>query len=212
MTKRSATGERELSQKRKMMWGALGVFLGVSAVIVIVNSLLRGFMSRYTISRYVGLETWSAVVFLVANFIVMGLMAEYLYMMGRRWGMKKMYFWMVVVMGMMLIVLSAFPVGYFDVGGVKSVPSRVHETAARLMFAIMMVIAVMLAVSKQATRRTRVLAGVFVIYGLVCAVANFGEWVWFMQGLLIFESIYLLGFMGFCAMIQEKTEVGERKK
>lgn len=199
--------------QKGLMLAALGIFLAETLGIVVVNSLMgHGVHFEWTISRYVGLETWSAVTFAVLNFVVMLMMLYYLYGVGESWQMGRGFYVLVVVIVLALVGLSACPLGYFDVAGAVSLVSRVHEFCSRSMFVMMLVLAVVVMTCRQATRATRVLVGVFVGYGLVCAYGFLVRADWFIGGGLIFEAVYLLGFMGWCLGCQtKKTLVGKSR-
>ena len=195
---------REIKQKGLMLT-ALGIFLVEVVGIVGVNSLMgHGVHLAWTISRYVGLETWSAVVFAVLNLIVMLAMLYYLYGVGESWQMKRGFYILVVAIVLALVGLSACPLGYFDMAGSVSLVSRIHEFCSRLMFVLMLILVLVVMMCRRATRTTQILAGVFICYGLVCAFGFLTRASWFIGGGLIFEAVYLLGFMGWCLGCQTK--------
>lgn len=186
-----------VARKRGLMLGAIGLFVLTATLAVVINTLAGyGFHLEYSISRYVGLETWSAVLFALGNFLVAAWIAQYLDYLGRIWEMPRWFFWVIVVMVAALVGLSVCPLGYFDrAPGVKSMPTLVHELASRLMFSMMMVVAAaMLVKGKIGTA-----GGVaFLVYGVLCVLGYLLKAPWFMNMMLIFESGYLLGFMVLC--------------
>lgn len=193
-------------ERRHLMLYAMMIFLTTGTLAVAVNSLLGyGFHTEYSISRYVGLEAWSAVMFALGNLVVAGLMVRYLYSLGETWKLPRWFFWVVVIMAGALICLSAWPVGYFDVPGMgKSVPTRVHETSSKLMFAMMLVVAIVIMTTKQAQKWCRLAGLVFLIYGVICVVGYLTHASWFMNVMLFFEAAYLLSFMVLCLGLGEK--------
>lgn len=193
-------------EKRHLMLYAMVVFLMTGTLAVAVNSIAGyGFHTDYSISKYVGLETWSAVMFALGNIVVAGLMLRYMYDLGETWKLPRWFFWVVVVMAAALICLSAWPVGYFDVMGAgKSVPTRVHETSSRLMFAMMLVVATVIMKTKQAKKWCRWAGMVFLVYGVICVVGYLTHASWFMNVMLFFEAFYLLSFMVLCFGLGEK--------
>lgn len=200
--------------QKGLMLAALGIFLVEVVGIVEVNSLMgHGVHFEWTISRYVGLETWSAVVFAILNLVVMLAMLYYLYGVGESWRMERGFYVLVVTIVLALVGLSACPLGYFDVAGSVSLISRVHEFCSRLMFMMMLVLALIVVTCSRASKTTRILVGIFVGYGLVCAYGFVVRAGWFVQGGLVFEAAYLLGFMGWCLSCQtKKTLVGKIKQ
>lgn len=193
-----------------LMAGAIVTFLTTVLAAIVFNSTLmgHGFHSEYSISRYVGLETWSAVLFGLGNVLALILMLYYLYEMGESLKMPRVYFWLVILMAIGLIGLSACPVGYFDLPGTayaSSAPSRIHEICSRLMFLAMLLSQALVAVIGLADKRTRILAAVFAVYGLICIFGYFSKSAWFLNALLFFETMYLLGFMVVCLISRKRV-------
>lgn len=193
--------------ERRPIVVALLAFVLTTVAAVTINSWLRqAFTPSYSISRYVGSETWSAIVFALANVVVAVNVLSYLYLVGERWRLARVYFWLVVAMMVGLIGLSACPVGYFDTAGyATSVPSHVHEVSSRMMFCCMLAVAGMIVLCQRASRATRMAAAVYVAYGVVCILGYLTKAQWFLQHLLLFESCYLFGFLAFCLGLQGRS-------
>lgn len=189
------------------MWMATGVFALVTALIVAVNSMISGWHLEYSISRYVGLQTWSAILFALSNFVVIGLVGKYLYAVGEHWRLKRWFYYVIVLMMVAFVGVSMCPLGYFDrfVAG-KSVVSVIHELCSRGLFVCMAVLALGLFLCRQIDQKTRILCAVFVLYGIVCAIAYFRRSGWLTQAMLVFESCYIVGFMMLCCGFREKTK------
>ena len=188
---------------RKLMFRALVTFLTVAMLAVVLNSWIWGYgwHLEYSISRYVGLETWSAVMFALVNVATMIFMLYYLFQVGEAWQMPRWYYYLVVVMAAALIGLSACPVGYFDAPGAvyaSSLPSKIHEISSRTMFAMMLAVAAILAWSKRTATGAKVWCIIFVLYGLLCIYGYFSHAQWFAAVLLMLESRYLVGFIVLC--------------
>lgn len=202
-------------QKRRVwMWLAMLVFVLTASGAILVNSfwLGDGLHFSYSISKYVGSATWSVVIFALGNVLVARWMAKYLYSLGRSWKFSRWFFWAVVVMAVALLGLSAFPTYYFDLGTAKSLISFVHEICSRLMFAVMLVVAMRLALTGMASWGSRRRSAEFVLYGLLCIFGFFSKAEWFAAWLLVFESCYLLGFMALCLGLKDKTKVSLEEK
>ncbi len=199
--------------QRKWMLMAIGIFLFTSLLAVTLNSLRYGWHWGYSISRYVGLETWSAVLFALGNIGVAALFGKYLYAVSETWQMSRWFYVVIVVTAMALLGLSACPIGYFDLPGANygsSAPSQIHQICSRLMFACMLLMAFVWQLSGKVHAKTRCFCAVFVVYGVICVVAYLMEWDWFFRTLLVFESAYILGFMVLCWRLQGNKTNQER--
>lgn len=185
-----------------MGW-ALAIFALESLGIVLINSLSYGWHPDYSISYYVGLEAWSVLVFALGNMVVTGLLGKYLFAIGKAWNLPRWYYYLVVLIGVTLIGLSACPLGYFARKGLM-MGDRVHEFCSRTMFCCMSLVAVMFLLSKYAKRINRWGALVFVIYGLVAGVAYCLGAGWMVEGKIFAESTYLIGFMVLGLTLQTK--------
>lgn len=71
--------------KKGGLWLALAVFLTTATLGVVINSFVfgRGLSLDRSISRYVGYETWSAILFALGNFLVVAMVGKYLWKLGR---------------------------------------------------------------------------------------------------------------------------------
>ena len=189
------------------MIGAIGVFLFTSLAAISFNSLHYGWHWGYSISRYVGLETWSALLFALGNILVAGLFGKYLYAVSEAWRMPKWFYVVIVMTAVALLGLSACPIGYFDLPGAKygtSAPSQIHQICSRLMFVCMLLMAFVWQLCGKVQTQMRYWCMGFVVYGIFCAVGYFWKLEWFSQLMLIFESAYILGFMVLCWRLQGK--------
>lgn len=187
---------------------ALGVFLVVSTLIVLVNSLLRhSIRVNFSISRYVGLESWSAILFFISNLVVASWIAAYLYELGRILRMPRVYYWLVVGVVVMLVGLSICPLGFFDryrgLGGA----SIMHQICSRLMFILMALITLMVILNRSVCLYTKVVGGIFLCYMIICIIGHLLKINWFVGHFLIFEALYLVAFMLFCSLCQTEDEI-----
>lgn len=194
--------------KRESMVNALTVFMSTALIAIVANSINGyGFHLNYSISRYVGLEAWSSLMFGISNVIVAVLMARYLWSLGRTWKMWKIYYVVVVVMIVMLLGLSICPIGRFDniYQGEPGPVSIVHEYCSRIMFSMMIVTAFFWVISGRVGRKTWWAAVLYVMMGMVYALAFVAERAWLRSGMLIFESSFLIGFMVLCLFARGKS-------
>lgn len=182
--------------KKGGVWLALGVFLVTASLGVIINSFVfgRGFRLGWSISRYVGCETWSAILFALGNFLVVAMVGKYLWELGEKWHMLRVYYYCAFLMCVGLVLLSIFPVGYFDNAAGKSVISFVHEISSRTMFIAMMLMAAMLAGNWRASAQTRAVCVAYLVYAVFCVTGYLTHGSWFTPLILIFESVYIATF------------------
>lgn len=181
--------------KKGGLWLALGVFLVTATLGVVINSFVfqRGLSLDRSISRYVGYEAWSAILFALGNFVVAGTVGSYLWKLGEFWKMPRIYYYCAFLMVVGLIMLSVFPVGYFDLGGQKSVISYAHEIASRTMFIMMMLMAAMLA-GRRASAGTMAACAMYLVYAVFCVTGYLTEGEWFTPLILIYEWVYIAAF------------------
>ena len=179
------------------MLAALTIFLTTAALAIILNATVGGYGWHvgWSISKYVGLELWSVIMFAVGNCFVAALMGSYMWQLGQRWGMPKFYYVLILMVVVALLAVSFCPFGFCDVGGAKGIVTRAHEFSSRSLFVIMMVIAAMIAIYQRVNRLTMVLNVAFVIFAICSVVGDLTKAAWFTPLILIYETSYLLGFM-----------------
>ena len=204
--------EQVNSSKKRLVLYAAVAFALTSVAAIVVNSLLgHGWHIEYSISRYVGLETWSALVFFLGNLVVAGCVLYYLEYIAEIWGLPRWFNWLVVIMLITLLVLSACPIGYFDLPGAAygtSAPSNLHGICSRMMFCSMILAGAVFALTTKATKHTRIMAGIFVAYGLLCVYGYFMKASWLASGLVFFEWSFLMAFLGLCGILKSKKSEG----
>lgn len=188
---------------------AMAVFLGSSFLSIAINSDVfgHGFDVSSSISHYVGLEIWSAVFFTIANAFVLTLLGTYLWRMGEAWRMPKAFFLLIVVLGVSLMGLSVFPSGMFDTGESSSLITWMHWLTSRTMFFTMMLISAMVILCKRANRVAHLVNVIFMMYAILCLVGFLTGDAWFSQAVMIFETLYLFGFMMAMALCDERKEM-----
>lgn len=189
--------------------GAMMSFLGTAFLIVAINSVIfhHGFHPDKTISNYVGMEIWSALVFAVSNIFVTMFIGRYLWQLGQAWQMPKIFYGLVIFQAVTLLALSACPVGMFDVAGAApSIISWIHSISARAMFFAMMLIAAMIVFCRRANVLAHVLNAFYVVYAAVCIFGHFAERPWFVANIMFIEAAYLFGFMVVMAFCDKRPE------
>ncbi len=190
--------EEVLARRKKWMWVGLAVFLLTASAAIVVNSLAcgHGFVVSRSISRYVGFETWSAVLFALGNFVATGTTMAYLWGLGEKWKMPRIYYYMTFLMGLGLVCLSVWPVGYFDTEAGKSIISYAHEISSRTMFAMMLLVAIMLVFRRTySSKKSRVIAALYAIYGVACMLGYFTGGGWFISYFMFYEGFYIAAFI-----------------
>mgnify|MGYP001054451178 FL=1 len=200
-----------MPRKRRLV-AALIIFLVTSLAAVILNSFMMGYGLEVerSISRYVGFEIWSSVIFAFGNFFAAGATGAFLWCLGELWELPRVYYYCVIVMVLGLIGLSLCPIGLFDMGGEKSIVSLIHELASRTMFIMMMVVAGLLALRPYGTRGSRVVCWVYVVYGLFCVVGYLTKGSWFIPYCLFFETFYIAAFV-LVLLVQKDKRVSSNK-
>ncbi len=189
--------------------GAMMSFLGTAFLIIAINSIVfrHGFHPNLTISRYVGMEIWSALVFALSNIFVTMFIGRYLWQLGQAWQMPKLYYCLVIFQAVTLLALSACPVGMFDVTSTApSVISWIHNLSARAMFLTMMLIAAMVVFCRRANVLAHVFNAFYVLYAAICIFGHFAERPWFVANIMFIEAAYLFGFMLAMAFCDKRLE------
>lgn len=189
--------ERIAMPRKRWLVVALIVFLTTSLTAVILNSFVMGYGLNVerSISRYVGFEVWSSVIFALGNFFAAGATGAFLWHLGELWQLPRVYYYCVIAMVVGLVGLSLCPIGLFDVNGQKSIISLIHELSSRTMFIMMMAVMALLAARPYGTRLSRTLCWTYVVYGLVCTVGYLARGSWFIPYCLLFETCYIAAFV-----------------
>lgn len=201
------TKKAELPSKWLIV-GALMVFLGTAFLGIVANSTMfrHGFNTAWSISHYVGLEIWSAIVFTLGNIFVTIFMGYYLWKLGLAWKMPRVFYWLIVVLAATLLGLSVCPSGMFDVGESISIITWVHILTSRGMFIAMMLIAAMIVICRHANRSAHLVNVIYLMYAVVCIVGFMTESPWFAQNVMLFETLYIVAFMTALAFCDDKRE------
>ncbi len=188
--------------------GALAIFLGTAFLSIALNSTVfgHGLNISESISHYVGLEVWSAIVFTLGNAFVAMLMSVFLWKLGEVWRMPKIFYVLIVVLVASLMGLSVCPAGMFDVGESTSLITWIHIITSRTMFITMMAIAALIVICRHANTLAHIVNVIYLIYAVICVVGFMSGAEWFMSGVMIFETMYLAGFMFAIAACDERSE------
>lgn len=199
---------------KKFIHIATGVFLATEVLVVLLYAFVfgRGFHLNWSISRYMGTDYWSAILFALTNFIVVYLVLRYLLQVRRVHGLSA--FWLVLVIAMVVayIGLSICPIGLFDpYWGHFGIVSTLHHTFSQTLFAIMAMVALgtMLVIKKgKLFIAFGVALIVYMIGSIYCYKASVG---FFVDNVLLFESGYILANLIFYSLIPKKSGIIEEQ-
>lgn len=200
----------KLSKKWPII-AALLVFLLGAGVAVTRGIISEAYVGRRqnwalgnTISYYVGTTTWTAAMFAVLAVIAAGLTWYYLWKMGQAWRMPRVHYYLVMTFVVALVWLAMCPVGYADYAGHVSLVSRMHEVASRTMFMMMALIALSIALKREASAKTRALSAAYVVLAVISVLGYLTDGWWFMPALLNWESGYILAFLLLMAVARRR--------
>lgn len=92
-----------------------------------------------TVSRYVGLELWTSVLFAIFNLAIIIIMLRYYFSLWK----SRSLFWLILgcLQALGFFLLSIFPANVFMESPVRETVVNIHEFSARLMFISMFVMA-----------------------------------------------------------------------
>lgn len=204
------SARRVAMPRKRWLVAALVVFLVTSMTAIFLNSFLmgHGWSTERSVSRYVGFEIWSSMIFAVGNLFAAGVTGAFLWKLGGLWKMPRIYYYCVMLMVLGLIWLSLCPIGLCDPGdGRKSIVSFAHEVSSRTMFLMMMAAAGMIALRSYATDVSRILCGGYVVYGAFCILGYLTHSHWFEARVLIFETVYIAGFVILLLVLKDRRLV-----
>ena len=172
------------------LWGGAGVVYVVTALVVVLVNWLAGNHAGemgLSVSAYVGLNGWSAVMFLVSNVIVVLLTG--LGMRGVK--MTKLQGVVLGLVGMGLLGCSIFPLQYADRAAFSS---EMHQLFAEWFFlAVTGFFIVAMICSKS-----KVLKGFFagaIGYAVLYIILYVMKWEMFMDTIFIWENGFIVLFI-----------------
>ena len=203
-----------MKMNKKLIHAATGVFLATEVLVIVLYTFAfgRGFNLNWSISRYMGTDYWSAILFALSNFLVVFLVLKYLLQVRKVH--KLSLFWLVLVIAMVVayVGLSICPIGLFDPSwGHFGIVSTLHHTFSQTLFAIMAMVALgtMLVIKRG---KIFIAFGIALIVYMVgstyCYKASIG---FFIDNVLIFESAYILANLVFYSLIPKKSGIIEKQ-
>ncbi len=166
-------------------------------VIIGYYWIFRGYAGNLvlTISRYVGLEIWTSILFFIFNIFIIILMLRFYLFSWRNY--SKFWLFCALVQALGFIILSIFPHQSFLSGEIGDIVSGIHIFMARMMFMAMFLMGaeqLRLIVSKK-MKPPKILL-VFLLCGVFCFFGFSFQWKFVEDTILVWESLYIFLFMG----------------
>ena len=139
-----------------------------------------------TISRYVGLNWWSSLIFCAGNMAIIVMVVYYLLTRAKERGaLWRMLMYVFVIAFMALSISPHVP----D----ESMPAVIHKFFAGVMFVDIALIS-LLSIAKAQRKSTLIFAVFFTIYSVYFCISDVLRVPYFMDLILWFESAYLYAF------------------
>ncbi len=196
---------------KKFIHAATIIFTGVLAVVVLLHSLVfeRGFHANWSISRYMGTDFWSAILFAVSNFVVMGFVLKYLLQVRKMHHLSIFWLFGVAVMLLAYLGVSLCPIGLFDAEwGNFGVVSNLHHVFSNALFISMAVIAVDTMIEMRRGKALIIYGIVMLAYAALCTYGYLGKGTEFYSifgtNVFYFETGYILANLVFYGLIPKK--------
>lgn len=194
---------------KKFVHIGVALFIVVWMLIIGLHSFAfnEGFNPNWSISRYMGLKPWSAIVFALFNFAIIGFVLKYMFQVRKKHHLS--IFWLLGVAVMMLAYLgvSFCPIGLFDEKwGEFGIVSNCHHVFSSTLFIAMAVVALdtMIEIRKG---KAMMIYGVFLLIFAAFSTYCFasGQVPFFWQYVLYFESGYILANLVFYELIPKEV-------
>ena len=176
------------------------VFAFSQVVILGYNWIFGGYFGNIslTVSKYVGLDVWSSVLFAICNFLIGFLMVRY-YLYAYK-SLSKLWLVLGFIQLFGFIGLSIFPHVAFLTGDIKEFVVNLHIMLARIMFFAMFGMALeRLRIACGRDNRNKFAAKIclaFLVYGIIYVFGYFIKDSFFWHIMLLWETGYIYAFMG----------------
>lgn len=189
----------EIRKTNTLLWIIISIFTAEVLGIVGYYWIGGGHFgdASLTISKYVGLNLWSALVFGFGNTLITILMLYYLSTNAR----IKNTLWHLLMVGFIgcFVILSIFP--HLPDG---SAVAQVHQIFAAIMFTVMSLVGIItLIISKQ--KFTIILTTLFVAFSIYFILSYIFRPDYFMQNILWLEATYLYAFFAILVSANNKS-------
>lgn len=176
---------------------SLFTYILITLIIVCGHSFLEnyGFHLDYTISRYIGLNIWSILLFLATSIFIFINIMKYLKYLKTTFKMNN-FWWVIAIITMMsLLGVGLCPIGYFDeVYGDFGPVSIMHRITSSTMFCFSILLVFMMALKFRAEKPFFFASLLYVIYGLTFTALYALNSQFLMNNIFIFEATFLAFF------------------
>ena len=169
----------------------------VISAIILSHSFLEGygFHLDYTISRYLGMTFWSAILFLVTSIISSVAILKFILKFKKEHEMNSLWFVFAILMLAGLLGLSFCPIGLFDeVYGEFGIVSLCHRFFSITMFSSSIAFAG-LSFLRLKEKSTRINLATFAVYGTIVVVSYATNIPFLMNYIFIFEGLFIIWIM-----------------
>ena len=220
--------------KLKKILKSPALALGLTPLIFALSQLIiigyhwieKGYAGNLTltISRYVGLELWTSILFLIFNLAIIIIMFRYYLTLRKQRSTLWFIFGFIQVAGFLL--LSIFPHNIFMEGQAREIVINIHEYSARAMFAAMFGMALetlrlsypnhlkflqklpLLKTPKNLSfpKITAPVCIFFIIYGIIYAIAYSTRWAPIWDRVFILETGYIYAFIALLLLTRRVTK------
>ena len=177
-----------------------------------------------TISRYVGLELWTSILFLIFNIVIIIIMFRYYLALRKQRSTLWFIFSIIQITGFLL--LSIFPYNVFMEGQTREIVGNIHEYSARAMFIAMFGMAIetlrlsypnhlkflqKLPFFKSPKNLSfpKITAPVcifFAIYGIIYAISYGTHWSVLWDRVFVLETGYIYAFIALLLLTRRVTK------
>ena len=176
---------------------SLFTYILITFIIVGGHSFLEnyGFHLDYTISRYIGLNTWSATLFLATSIFIFVNIMKHLKCLKDTFNMSN-FWWIIAIITMVSLLGVGFcPIGYFDkIYGDFGPVSIVHRITSSMMFCFSILLVFMMTLKFRAEKPFFFASLLYVIYGLTFITLYMLNSQLLVNNIFIFEATFLAFF------------------
>ncbi len=175
---------------------ALKLFLLVVAIVTFLHSVAfeRGFHPDWSISRYMGVAPWSAIVFAIVNIGIVVAVLRFAIDMKKTQKLSKIWFALILLMVASFLSLSFCPVGLFDAEwGNYGTVSMIHRYSSYVLFASMFGLVVdSLIEYKHKSTFFKIYAVLLIIYAILACIGYLLEPPFYMNYIYFYEAAYIV--------------------
>lgn len=171
---------------KRLLWVAFAIFTINTFAIIGYYWLFGGYLGNIslTVSRYVGLETWSAVAFLIGNLATIALLVFY----ATNLQIKKLSWHLLV---------GTFTISFLSLSLCPHLPTgdqiiAIHRFFASTLFiSLCFLAAVTTGLTKN--RLARLFCFIYILYGFHFIIAYANHLSYLMDSILIWETLFIYG-------------------